>query len=109
MLAARALAFPSIMVETFGLSLAEAFAAGMPAVANDLGIRRSIVGTEGAGWLAPDRDGWLQALAALESDDAVDQAGAIARERYERNFNPEVRLPRLVAIYEELRTSSRPA
>ena len=39
----------------------------------------------------------------------VDQAGAIARKRYERNFNPEVRLPRLVEIYEELRTARRPA
>ena len=109
MLSARALAFPSIMVETFGLSLAEAFAAGLPAVANDLGIRRSIVGTEGAGWLAPDRDGWLQALATLESDEAVDKAGVIARQRYERNFNPDVRLPRLVEIYEELRASPRSA
>lgn len=102
MLAARALVFPSRLMETFGLGVVEAFAAGMPAIANDMGTRPELVGDDGAGWLVNNRQDWQAALTALADDSAVDAAGAAARQRYLTTFHPDVTLPQLVAVYREL-------
>ncbi len=102
MLAARALVFPSALLETFGLGMVEAFAAGVPVVANDVGTRAEVVGRDGAGWLMKDRSDWKLALTMLGDDAAVDQAGVLARQRYVERFDPEVTLPQLVQVYEEL-------
>ncbi len=102
MLAARALVFPSPLMETFGLGMAEAMAAGIPVVANDVGTRPEIVGREGAGWLVRSGAEWLEAIAALEDDEAVDKAGKVARARYLNRFDPRVTLSQLLNVYKEL-------
>jgi glycosyltransferase involved in cell wall biosynthesis len=102
MLAARGLVFPSSLMETFGLSIAEAFAAGMPVVANDLGTRPEVVGRDGSGYLVKDRSEWKEALVKLADDATVDQAGTAARRRYLDLFDPVVTLPQLLKVYEEL-------
>jgi glycosyltransferase involved in cell wall biosynthesis len=109
MLAARALVFPSQMMETFGLGIVESFAAGMPAIANDMGTRPDVMGRDGAGWLVSSRQEWHAALAAIADDSTVDAAGAAARDRYLTRFHPEVTLPQLVSVYRELDTTSVPA
>lgn len=102
MLAARALVFPSVLIETFGLSMVEAFAAGLPVVANDIGTRREVVGPDGAGWLARSRAEWLERLEGLAEDERVDKAGMAGRARYEARFDPAVTLPQLVDVYESV-------
>jgi glycosyltransferase involved in cell wall biosynthesis len=102
MLSARALVFPSMLVETFGLSMVEGFAAGLPVVANDTGTRSEVVGSEGAGWLVTGRSGWLRALTDLADDGAVDAAGSTARTRYEQEFSPAVVAPALERLYEDV-------
>lgn len=107
MLAARGLVFPSSLMETFGLSIAEAFAAGIPVVANDVGTRPEVVGRDGAGYLVKDRNGWKEALATLADDAIVDQAGTAARHRYLALFDPAVTLPQLLKVYDELAAGPR--
>jgi glycosyltransferase involved in cell wall biosynthesis len=74
---ARLALVPSLTAETFGLAAAEAFAAGLPVAASDIGALPELVPAD---WLAPPGD--AAALAAtidrLVSDPA---AGAQARER----------------------------
>ena len=109
MLAARALVFPSRLMETFGLGIVEAFAAGIPAIANDMGTRPDSVGHDGAGWLVNNHQDWEAALTALADDSVVDAAGVTARRRYLATFHPDVTLPQLVAVYRELQTDGVPA
>ena len=102
MLAARALVFPSVLYETFGLSIVEAFAAGLPVVANNTGTRPEVIGTQGAGWLVSDADGWRSALSDMGSDAAIDRSGSLARRRYESLFSPKVLVPQLEELYREV-------
>lgn len=102
MMAARALVFPSVLIETFGLSMVEAFAAGIPVVANDIGTRPEAVGAEGAGWLVTGRSEWEAALARLGDDALIDSAGQIAHQRYLDRFDPAVTVPQLVELYQEV-------
>jgi glycosyltransferase involved in cell wall biosynthesis len=104
MLKARALVFPSNSFETLGLSLVEGLSAGLPAIAFDVGTRREVVGSDGAGWLvSPDAARpWDDALGAINDDAAIDTAGVAARARYEQRFAPKVTVPALVDLYREL-------
>lgn len=105
---ARALVFPSRFFETFGLSLGEALASGLPVIAGDVGSRREVLGDEGAGWLvtADSVEEWGASLAGLGNDAAVDAAGTAARARYRRLHAPDVALPMLRAAYEKALVSS---
>jgi glycosyltransferase involved in cell wall biosynthesis len=100
MRSARALAFPSIWYETFGLSLLEAMSSGLPVVASDLGGTREIVGQQ-AGWLVPPGDpaAWSVALRRLDDPIAVDAAGGAARARWQEHYTAKVGLVQLEAAY----------
>ena len=96
----RALAFPSLSYETFGLVLVEAMAAGLPTVASELGGTPDIVGPD-SGLLVPPGsvEAWASALRRLD-DDTVDAAGQAARTRWRHQFSPWVALPELERGYE---------
>jgi glycosyltransferase involved in cell wall biosynthesis len=97
---ARALVFPSVCYETFGMSVVEAMATGLPIVASDLGGTPEIVGDR-AGRLVPPGDvaTWTEALRSLADDQFVDRAGAAARQRWQRRFSPSAALPQLEQAY----------
>lgn len=106
-LGARALVFPSDLLETYGLAMVEAFAAGLPVIANDLGTRAEVMGREGAGWLVRDDAGWEAAILAIHDDATVDRMGASARRRYDAEFAPAATLPKLLDVYRELLVAPR--
>ncbi|MFD3515681.1 glycosyltransferase [Streptomyces sp. NPDC058657] len=101
---ARALAVvaPSMALETFGLVVAEAMAAGVPAVAAGHGAFVELVEDGVSGLL--HRPGDAASLASCIRTTAAGrernrEMGAAARRRYEQGFSPSVGLERLVEGY----------
>lgn len=101
---AVALVAPSEWLETFGLVVVEAQAAGVPVVAAAHGAFAELVDDGVTGLLhrphdpASLADGMRQIVA---SPDDNARMGAAARLRYERDFTPEIGLERLESGYAE--------
>ncbi|QDQ16047.1 glycosyltransferase family 4 protein [Streptomyces spectabilis] len=93
---------PSMAMETFGLVVAEAMAAGVPSVAAAHGAFVELVEDGVTGLLhQPGDPGSLASqLRRIATDPARNQEmGRAARRRYEQNFSPAVGLERLVEGY----------
>lgn len=98
-----ALVFPSIWYEGLPMTLIEAFAAGTPVIASDLGAMRSLVHEGKNGWRFATND----ALALrqkvdewLRTDDAYKiQMGLRAREEYKQYYTAEENKKQLLACY----------
>ena len=75
---ARALLFPSF-AEGYGIPLAEALAAGLPVIANDLPVFREI--GQGVPELLPasDREAWRKAILNYANPDSVRRAEQLQR------------------------------
>jgi glycosyltransferase involved in cell wall biosynthesis len=102
--AATALVMPSLWYETFGRTIAEAFAVGTPVIASRLGAMAELVAHGQTGWLFQPGDP-ADLAAAIRSHLAapgIDPAGmrSLARQCYERRFTPEQNYARLIDIYE---------
>lgn len=109
---ARALVFPSIWYETFGLVVFEAYAAGVPVIASDLGVMTELVRDRQTGLHFPAGDS--DALAAQvrwawSNPDRIAQMGHTARRLYDSDFTAEQGYRQLVRIYEEARESGQRA
>jgi len=102
MLGARALVFPSVCFEVFPMTLVEAMSAALPVIASAHGGSAEIVGPIGAQWLAePGRvQSWVDRLANLADADALDTAGACAREIYASQYAPERGVGSLIGAYQ---------
>jgi glycosyltransferase involved in cell wall biosynthesis len=104
MLSARALVVPSQWYEVVGRVALEAFAAGLPVLASDIGGLGEVVGELGPECLvaSDDRDAWTAALTGLGKGASVDAMGARAREVFERRYTNEICLHRLLELYESV-------
>jgi glycosyltransferase involved in cell wall biosynthesis len=100
---ARALVVPSLWYEPFGRVIIEAFAAGVPVIAGNIGGISEVVDEDRSGLLIPPRieAAWLDALARLASDRESKRLGQGAYESWRENFSPEVALRSLEQIYRE--------
>lgn len=108
MLAARALAFPSMWYEGQPLVILEALAAGLPVLTSDLGGMGDIAAALAGVWRVPpgDTESWASALQKLD-DLTVDDGASRARALYEERFSRAVAFTALESVYESLRTTDR--
>jgi glycosyltransferase involved in cell wall biosynthesis len=99
--AAKALIMPSLWYETFGRTIAEAFAAGTPAIVSRLGAMEELVadGQTGLHFTA----GYARELASAvhrlyQANDYLEMRSR-ARQEFERRFTREQNYKRLMEIY----------
>jgi glycosyltransferase involved in cell wall biosynthesis len=101
---AMAVIVPSIWYETFGRTIAEAYAVGTPVIASRLGAMCELVEDGQTGWQF--EAGNAAALSAIVSRVAAllpAERGVIrraARDRYDECFTPQANYARLMQIYE---------
>lgn len=104
---ARAVLLPSRCYEASPKTVGEAFAAGVPVIASDIGALPEFVRHDATGMLvAPgDTAGWVEAAAALMDDALADRLGSEGRAEWERRFSPERSIEKIESIYSEVAAS----
>jgi glycosyltransferase involved in cell wall biosynthesis len=104
---ARALLIPSRCYEGSPKTVGEAFAAGVPVIASDIGALPEFVRDDATGLLvAPGNTaGWVEAAARLMDDALADRLGGEARAEWERRFNPGRSIEQIESIYAEVAAS----
>jgi glycosyltransferase involved in cell wall biosynthesis len=101
---------PSLVYETFGYVVLEAFAEGTPVVARDLGALPELVETSGGGLLFRTTDGLVTALDRLASDPALRRRlGASGRAAWQEHWSESVHLDRYFALIERHQRARRVA
>jgi glycosyltransferase involved in cell wall biosynthesis len=93
------LVVPSRWYEGQPRAIVEAFAAGVPVIASNIGGLPELVENDVNGCLVDDVEGWTEALQRLAADDRVQRLGAGAYATWERRFTPEVALRELEDVY----------
>jgi glycosyltransferase involved in cell wall biosynthesis len=99
---ARAVVIPSLWSEPFGRSAIEAYAAGVPVIANAVGALSEVVvdGTTGL-FVAPRSEAWERAINQLQDDEESHRLGAGAYEAWLNEYSPPANLRQLERIYGE--------
>ncbi len=103
---AQVLVFPSIWYEGFPLTLAEAFACGLPAIVPNLGSMAEIVQPDVTGFHFRSRD--IEDLIrvireAVADGDRLQRLSQQARKTYEQNYTAKINYDRLFEIYQKIR------
>jgi glycosyltransferase involved in cell wall biosynthesis len=101
---ATALIFPSICYETFGLTIAEAFAAGTPAIASNLGVAaETVIERENGLLFEAGNPKALQSAAAalLASPGLIAHLRRGARSTYEQRYTTDKNLAALLDVYDQ--------
>jgi glycosyltransferase involved in cell wall biosynthesis len=105
---ARALVVPSKSFEGMPRAVLEAYAAGVPVLASDIGALPEVVDADETGLLvAPSAEAWSQALERLTNDREAGRLGRGARLRWETTYSPERNRAALIGIYEDALTERR--
>lgn len=101
---AKALIFSSEWLETFGMTIIEAFSTGTPVIAANIGGAAQLVDDGVNGLLyspgnAAELAGQVQRL--VQNSRLASRMGVIARQSYEVRYTPEVNYRLLISIYED--------
>ncbi len=101
MAGARALMVPSRWYEAAPRSIIEAYAAGVPVLASDIGALPESVRDGESGFLAPPDDptAWAEAARRLLDDEESGRLGRGARSLWEERYRPEQALDALEGAY----------
>lgn len=103
---ATALVLPSLAPETFGLSVAEAFACGTPAIVRDAGGARELVDATGGGIVYRTDEELLHALHKLAGDSKLRaQLGRRARAGFEKLYTRQRHVDAYLACIDQVRQS----
>lgn len=82
-----------------GYKLIQYMACGLPVVASPVGVNKQIVEHGVNGFLAPDVNGWIEALNTLCSNPSLRRVlGQAGRDKVEKHFCVQVTAPRLASI-----------
>jgi glycosyltransferase involved in cell wall biosynthesis len=103
MKAAQVLVFPSVWYEPFGLVIIEAFAAGLPVIASNIGSASVLVEHQRSGLhVGPGNVKELEAQVswALAHPDVWARMRGQARLEYEKNYTADQNYQQLITIYE---------
>jgi glycosyltransferase involved in cell wall biosynthesis len=98
------LVFPSELFETFGMSVAEAFASGIPTIVSDIGAVREMVreGETGLFFRAGDADELaLKVMWAKDRREEMARMGKAARSVFEEKYSQAKNYEELMGIYEQ--------
>ena len=100
---ARALLVPSRWYEAAPRSIIEAYAAGVPVIASDIGALPEAVAGDETGLLAPPDDdvAWAERMQALADDATSIRLGDAAFARWRERFSPERGVRDLEEAYSE--------
>jgi glycosyltransferase involved in cell wall biosynthesis len=99
---AFAVAAPSLFPETFGLSVAEAMAAGRATLVSEVGNLPDLVGSTGVILPPGDLDAWAAALVDLaHRPDLYLRLGEQARSRIATQFSTDLARRRISQVYNE--------
>ena len=96
--------------ESFGISMVEAMAFGLPVVASDGGATSELIGNNGCGLLVPKRDpkAFADAIIRLISTKKANhENGIIARSAIQK-FHPQRIAAETIELYQVVRDSMRP-
>ena len=102
MLESRALVVPSKWYEGLPLAVLEAFSAGLPVLASNLGGLGETVGALGEPYLVDMTDAasaWRSALSQLGDSTSLDEASVRARRIYQEKYTPSQNLAALTEAY----------
>ncbi|MBW3660107.1 MAG: glycosyltransferase family 4 protein [Gemmatimonadetes bacterium] len=102
---ARLLVFPSVWYEGLPFVIVEAFAAGLPVVASDLGGMSEIIRHGETGWLVPAGDPAALAKAvesAAADPEALQRVRRAGRAEFDSKYTATINYERLMAIYAEV-------
>jgi glycosyltransferase involved in cell wall biosynthesis len=106
---ARALVLPSICYEGAPRTVVEAYAAGVPVVANRYGALPSVVSDGVSGLLVEPEsaDGWRAALVSVLDDSTSQRLGEGAYAAWRTGYSPEQGIADLEAAYDAVTANSR--
>jgi len=107
---ARCLVFPSLLPETFGLSVIDAAARGVPSIVTDITGVAERVEHGLTGWLVQPGDTaqLTAALQHIQDDKVVSDAGRMAYSRYwQAPLSTESHVNGLLSIYSEILADNR--
>ena len=100
---ARAVVVPSLVYETFGYVVLEAFAEGTPVVVRDLGALPELVAESGGGLTFDSPDGLVDAIDRIAADDRFrDELGANGRASRNGIWSEEEHLKRYFDLIEDV-------
>ena len=107
---ARVLIFPSQWYETFGMTIIEAYACGLPVIASRLGVMQEIVhdGRTGLHFTPGDADDLARKVEwAWAHPEEMRKMGQNARAEYEANYTAERNYKMLIDVYQQAIVEAR--